>query len=58
MGWAGHTGAIMKVLVVNDNPAINTIIEEILDVDGHEIYGAVKLDDAEMMLEKIGRAHV
>lgn len=41
----------MKVLVVNDNPAINTIIEEILDVDGHEIYGAVKLDDAEMMLE-------
>lgn len=41
----------MKVLVVNDNPAINTIIEEILNDDGHEIYGATKLDDAEMMME-------
>ena len=41
----------MKVLVVNDNPAINTIIEEILNDDGHEIYGVTKLDDAEMMME-------
>ncbi len=41
----------MKVLVVNDNPAINTIIEEILNDDGHEIYGATKLDDAEIVME-------
>ncbi len=41
----------MKVLVVNDNPAINTIIEEILNDDGHEIYGADKLDVAEMVME-------
>ena len=49
MAWT--YGANMKVLVVNDNPAINTIIEEILNDDGHEIYGADKLDVAESILE-------
>ena len=49
MAWTN--GANMKVLVVNDNPAINTIIEEILNDDGHEIYGADKLDVAESILE-------
>lgn len=49
MAWT--YGANMKVLVVNDNPAINTIIEEILNDDGHEIYGADKLDVAEMVME-------
>ena len=40
----------MKVLVVNDNPAINTILEEILTDDGHEVKCLSKLDEAEVEL--------
>ena len=40
----------MKVLVVNDNPAINTIIEEILADDGHNVKSVNKLSDAEVEL--------
>ena len=40
----------MKILVVNDNPAINTILEEILTDDGHEVKCLSKLDEAEVEL--------
>ena len=40
----------MKILVVNDNPAINTIIEEILADDGHNVKSVNKLSEAEVEL--------
>ena len=44
------SGVTMKVLVVNDNPAINTILEEILTDDGHEVKCLSKLEEAEVEL--------
>lgn len=41
----------MKVLIVNENPAINTIINQILSDDGHQAHIATKHDDAEAELD-------
>ena len=43
--------AEMRILVINDNPAINMIIEEILSDDGHETKSVTKLEDAERETE-------
>ena len=45
------SGTSMRILIVNDNPAINTIIEEILQDEGHTIRGVMRLDDAEREME-------
>lgn len=47
----GETKGTLNVLVVNDNPAISTILEQVLDDDGHRPICAETLEEAEALVE-------